>query len=203
METDLRRILLDTARRLLVQEGYSRLSMRKIATEAGYSATSLYLHFANKDDLIHTLIEEGMERLYAGLAAARSTAEGPEACLRGLSEAYLNFAVNNAEYYEVMFMQRSDELARFPTEKYRKARRNLDLFRDAIAEGQHSGVFREGEPFVQATSLWALLHGTVALHLAGRVDARIHRTALFDAVVTLALAGVQSVRASEPTPSSS
>jgi len=198
MEADLRRVLLDTARRLLVREGYSRLSMRKIASEAGYSATSLYLHFANKDDLIHTLVEEGMEQLFQQLSAARAEAAGAPAQLTALCRAYLDFAVANAEYYEIMFMQRSDELARFPTEKYRKARRNLELFRDTITEGQKSGAFQPGVPFVQATSVWSLLHGTVALHLAGRVDARIDRDALFDSVVILAVSGLRTTSHLEP-----
>ena len=68
--TDLRRVILDSTRHLLVRDGYKSLSMRKIARAIGYSATSIYLHFENKDALIHALIEEGMDQLLATLKAA-------------------------------------------------------------------------------------------------------------------------------------
>ena len=67
---DLRRLILDHARRLLVSDGYDALSMRKIAASAGCSATSIYLHFESKDALTHALISEGMGRLHARLTAA-------------------------------------------------------------------------------------------------------------------------------------
>ena len=50
-DDDLRRSILVTSRELLVREGYSSLSMRKIARSIGYSATSIYLHFKSKDQL--------------------------------------------------------------------------------------------------------------------------------------------------------
>jgi len=65
---DLRRLILDTARHLLVQDGYSNLSMRKIASEIDYSATSIYLYFDNKDVLLHALIDEGMKQLFEALS---------------------------------------------------------------------------------------------------------------------------------------
>ncbi|MDX1502000.1 MAG: helix-turn-helix domain-containing protein, partial [Thermoanaerobaculia bacterium] len=49
--SDLRRTILDRTRHLLVEEGYNNLSMRKIARAVGCSATSIYLHFENKDAL--------------------------------------------------------------------------------------------------------------------------------------------------------
>ena len=61
--TDLRRSLMDEARRMLLSDGYTSLSMRKLAKSVGCTATSIYLYFSNKDALIHALIDEGMEGL--------------------------------------------------------------------------------------------------------------------------------------------
>ena len=68
--TDLRHAILDATRQLLVADGYPNLSMRKIAGAVGCSATSIYLHFAGKDALVHALIGEGMETLHDALTAA-------------------------------------------------------------------------------------------------------------------------------------
>lgn len=57
-ETDFRQVILNAARRLFIEEGYKNLSMRKLARDIGYSATSIYLHFNNKDEMLDVLLEE-------------------------------------------------------------------------------------------------------------------------------------------------
>lgn len=173
---DLRRLILDTARHLLVQDGYTNLSMRKIASEIGYSATSIYLHFDNKDMLLHALIDEGMKQLYDSLSSiAARHQDAPVDRLEALCDGFISFGLANPEYYEIMFQLRPERMERYPPEKYREARRNLDFFRSALAEGDHAGEFDVNDAGVSASAVWASLHGTVSLLLAERVDVRIDR----------------------------
>lgn len=173
---DLRRLILDTARHLLVQDGYTNLSMRKIASEIGYSATSIYLHFDNKDMLLHALIDEGMTQLRDALSTIAAQHEDtPVDRLEALCDGFISFGLANPEYYEIMFQLRPERMERYPPEKYREARRNLDYFRSALAEGDDIGVLDVDNPGVSASAVWASLHGTVSLLLAERVDVRIDR----------------------------
>lgn len=173
---DLRRLILDTTRHLLVQEGYQNLSMRKIARSIDYSATSIYLYFDNKDALLHALIHEGMMQLFERLSGATEVhPEDPVNRLEALCERFISFGLENPEYYEIMFQLRPERMNRYPAEKYRQARRNLDFFRDALAKGDDAGVFDVEDPAVSASTVWASLHGTVSLLLAERVDVRIDR----------------------------
>ena len=115
--SDLRRAILDQARHLLVEEGYNQLSMRKIGRAVGCSATSIYLHFDGKDALIHALIDEGMTRLYDRLAAADEAAgPDPAARLEAIARAYVRFALDNPEYYQVMFQLHPERMERYPVE---------------------------------------------------------------------------------------
>ncbi len=173
---DLRRLILDTARHLLVQDGYTNLSMRKIANKIGYSATSIYLHFDNKDMLLHALIDEGMKQLYDSLSSIASRHQNaPVDRLEALCDGFISFGLANPEYYEIMFQLRPERMERYPPEKYREARRNLDFFRSALAEGVAVGEFDVDDAGVSASAAWASLHGTVSLLLAERVDVRIDR----------------------------
>jgi AcrR family transcriptional regulator len=173
---DLRRLILDTARHLLVQDGYTNLSMRKIASKIGYSATSIYLHFDNKDMLLHALIDEGMKQLYESLSSIAARYENaPVDRLEALCDGFISFGLANPEYYEIMFQLRPERMERYPPEKYREARRNLDFYRSALAEGDRAGVLNVDDPGVSASAVWASLHGTVSLLLAERVDVRIDR----------------------------
>lgn len=181
---DLRRLILDTTRHLLVQEGYQNVSMRKIAREIDYSATSIYLYFDSKDSLLHALIHEGMMQLYDMLCdAAEAHPDDPIARLEALCRCSITFGLDNPEYYEIMFQLRPERMERYPAEKYRQARRNLELFARALTDGMASGVLHANDARVSASTIWASLHGTVSLLLAERVDVRIDRDAFIEAAI--------------------
>jgi AcrR family transcriptional regulator len=51
----LRKQILDAARELFTELGYEAVSMRRIADKIGYSPTTIYLHFADKEALVREL----------------------------------------------------------------------------------------------------------------------------------------------------
>ena len=192
-DTDLRRLILDTTRHLLVQDGYKSLSMRRIAREIGYSATSIYLYFENKDALFHALIDEGMERLLEALKKAEvDQTGGAPTRLRAICRQYVDFGLSNPEYYEVMFMLHPEHMERYPAEKYRRARRNLDLIASVLSEGIQQGDFAMKDPRVTASTIWAALHGAVSLLLVQRVDIRIDRDVFIEETMAFVLQGVDA-----------
>jgi len=187
---DLRRQILDTARSLLVSDGYQNLSMRKIARSIGYSPTSIYLHFESKDALIHALIHEGMMELRGELEDSAARGEGsPLERLRTLCRRFVEFGLTNPEYYEIMFQLRPERMERYPREKYREARENLNFFVEALVQGSEEGLFDVDDAQVSASAIWAALHGTISLLLAERIDARIDRDAFVDASIQQTIQG--------------
>ncbi len=172
----LQRRILDTARRLLISDGYAHLSMRKIAREIGYSATTIYLHFKNKDQLVHTLIEEGVSRLHRRLLSrSNQNGEGVRKRLRNLCSEYVVFGLDNPEYYEIMYMLHPENLARYPADKYRRARKNLELLASVYQEGVDGNVFQRLDPMLAASVIWSHMHGVVSLMLSERFDARLDK----------------------------
>lgn len=189
--SDLRRAILDTTRHLLVRDGYQRLSMRRIAKEAGYSATSIYLHFKDKNDLFHTLIEEGMDHLYQ--VFQEITAQHPDDPIRrleALCRGFIRFGLENPEYYEIMFLLHPERMDRYPAEKYRRARRNLDVIAATLEDGRAQGLFDVQTPRVTASAAWSALHGAVSLLIAQRIDVRIDRDAFIEAAIRQAMHSV-------------
>jgi len=179
--------ILDEARRVLVAEGYSHLSMRRIAAAVGCTATSIYLYYRNKDALIHALIDEGMELLQEQLERSALPADEPLERMRALCRAYLEFGLENPEYYEVMFMLHPERMDRYPAEKYRRARRNLEIFSETLG-AIHSGDAAERPDLkVLTTVLWFSLHGAVTLMNARRIDVSIDRKELLDQAVSHSL----------------
>ncbi|MHC4837271.1 MAG: TetR/AcrR family transcriptional regulator [Planctomycetota bacterium] len=194
---DLRRAILDESRRLLLEQGYGHVSMRKVAAAVGCTATSIYLHFDSKDALIHALIEEGMDLLYADLEKAAATDGDVGARFEALCRAFLDFGLGNPEYYEIMFQLTPREMQRYPSEKYRRARRNLEFFASVLAEARagESGF----DPLLASTVLWSQLHGALSLLHARRVDARYDTPAFIDGIVDHALSLMQPTGSSSPS----
>jgi AcrR family transcriptional regulator len=98
---DLRRALIDAARRLLEKEGPSALSLRAVAREAGVSPAAPYHHFKDKAELLDAVSHEGWELLDEKLAAA--AAETGHGRIAGLGVAYVQFARDNPALYRVMY----------------------------------------------------------------------------------------------------
>lgn len=180
-ETGLQRIILDTARQLLTSVGYAQVSMRKIATKIGYSATSIYLYYGNKDELVHALIDEGVNLLHDALLKADQTGLNPEERLKKMCEAYIRFGLERSEYYEIMYVLHPEYIKRYPAEKYRKARQNLQLMARAIQDGMETGQFESVDATMCANLVWAQLHGVVTLLDSERVDKRIAENDLIEA----------------------
>ena len=192
IDADLRTSILGAARHLIVTNGHRDVSMRDIASDVGCSVSSLYLYFANRDALIHTLIDEGFQRWYDEQLALTERHPEPWARLEATARAYVAFGLENPEYYEIMYLFHPQSMERLPKELYRRARRGFDLMSATLLACAPAGARDEGEARLLTASLWATLHGVVATLLTARLDARISREHYIERAVTFALDGVRA-----------
>jgi AcrR family transcriptional regulator len=100
---DLRRALIDAARRLLESEGPSALSLRAVAREAGVSPAAPYHHFKDKGELLDAVAQEGWQMLDEALARAKAEAPSPRDAMTALGVAYVCFASDNPALYRIMY----------------------------------------------------------------------------------------------------
>ncbi len=175
--------ILDAARQLLLEEGYRNFSLRKVARATGVSATSIYLHFDGKDHLIHTLMEESIDRLNDRLESAASDGSDPLQKLNDLAWEYVSFAVENPREYQIIYMVSSDEMSRYPKEKFRKARRGYEIVTEVLEDGVRKNLLEEDHPKVAAYTYWAQLHGVMSIVLSKRLDTRINQEAFIEQAI--------------------
>lgn len=171
----LRDEILEISRSMLFEDGYKSLSMRKIAKKAGVSATSIYLYFENKDHLLHTLIEESVEDLSRHIEKNALPVEHCIDRFKAIIRGYVDFGLTYPEKYEIIYKVKSDSMARYPKEKFRKARRAYELLVKTIEESVEKGQMDVDKPLVAAYSIWAQLHGIVSVVSTGRLDSRINK----------------------------
>lgn len=59
-ELNSRERILDSGARLFLERGYADTTLRKIGSEVGIQAASIYYHFASKDELLSEVLDRGI-----------------------------------------------------------------------------------------------------------------------------------------------
>src|SRR5881296_1899668 len=142
---ELRQAILTAAGTLFLEQGYERFSLRKVAERIGYSPTTIYLYFRDKDDLLFTVVDEGFVRFGQQLAAAAESQEDPWERLIALGRAYVAFGLEHPVYYQLMFMQRADFLMQKPRGESQPRIASFRMLRQAVQQAIDAGVLRPGD----------------------------------------------------------
>ena len=162
---ELRESILREAGALFVELGYDGFSMRKVAARIGYSVTTIYHHFKDKDALLMALLGEAFCSFGQSLDAAGARESDPVERVVATGKAYVRFARENPVFFHLMFLRRPDYLVRREQEALKDAHDGYSaLLRDA--EGlQAAGFYRGHAPEAVASALWASVHGLAMLSL--------------------------------------
>jgi AcrR family transcriptional regulator len=94
--------ILTAATELIREEGYEKLTIRKVADRIEYSPMALYNHFPDKDSILKALADEGFARYLK--AFPKPSALPPIEELRRYMLSYIQFAVDQPEQYRLVFM---------------------------------------------------------------------------------------------------
>jgi AcrR family transcriptional regulator len=154
---DLRRALVEAARRILEADGPTALSLRAVAREAGVSPAAPYHHFKDKAELLDAVAMEGWEALGEALAEARAKA-GPDAVvISELGVAYVCFARDNPALYRVMY-ERSRDKDALPEDMRDNDESAYCLVRETFREIAGPGV-SEMDIELATIAAWCAAHG--------------------------------------------
>ena len=158
-----RRSIQQAASDLYRAEGLSAISARAVATKAGVSVGTIYSYFGDLTGLMQSLWTGPISALEDDLRALAQRVSDPKARIEALLRAYLAFGVEQSVLYRnaLMFVRPSalgtpekqplDQFA-FPT-----------LLRAALVQGQSDGVIISEDPDKLVQTLWAGVHGALAL----------------------------------------
>lgn len=90
-----RRDLLQHARKLFAQTGYTDASTDEVVRRAKVTKGALYHHFANKLDLYRAVVEDMERELVAKMAGAAESARQPQKKLEAACRAYLDACLDS------------------------------------------------------------------------------------------------------------
>jgi AcrR family transcriptional regulator len=160
-KAELRSELVDAAHRLVQEEGYEGLTIRKLAKRVGYAPMSVYSYFADKQDILFALAEDAFETLARRIED--HPADDPIEALQAVMTEYAAFGLGNPNEYRTVFMTEKVKPPEGKTfaemEEGNPAMKVLIKRVEAcVAAGK-----LKGDPGGIATMLWAVGHGTISL----------------------------------------
>lgn len=162
----LREEILDAADVVLADSRDARqLSLRGVAKRAGISATSIYLHFSDVEQLKVAVVERAFAKLNEVRDAACQAITDPAEALLARSRAYARWAVDHPGLYRLMFGPDLPPSVAYDAE-HSPSRHTFQTLVQSIARCQEVGAIDPADDALQlATLMWAAVHGLVTLRM--------------------------------------
>lgn len=143
------------------------ISLRELATDVGVTPSAVYRHFANKNELMIALAEEG----FTLLANKFNTLEEDEPIQRllALGEAYVQFAQSHPVHYKIMFGDKTwqndnDQLPPQLQTSCQSTFMDLDQVCEALTK------HRPEMKTLFIATFWSQVHGFALLSIQGQLD---------------------------------
>jgi len=157
----LREEILGAAERLLIETGSEEaVSMRSVAEAVGVTPPSIYLHFADKSELIYAVCEKNFAELDRFVEEAAPGAAGSLDALHQRGRAYVQFGLDHPEQYRILFMTTPPE--GWTADRILENAAFGHLLQ-AVQAGMESGALAPDDPVLVALGLWATVHGITSL----------------------------------------
>ena len=174
---------MQAAKRIFLEEGVERATMRRIGAAVGVSATALYVYFPDKEAILQAIAEAMFAERLAVHGATRHLGTPLERLRAGL-HAYVQLGLDRPDEYRLSF---TAVRRRGSGRNIAAAEGSFTLLERDVAALIEAGVFRPAPPMLVAEALWTALHGLVVVlldhadHVAS--DHRRLVAALVDAMV--------------------
>ena len=181
-------LVIDAAAALIEQHKTVKVTARQIAAAVGYTPGTLYTHFENLDDIFLHVNARSLADLRNMLSNVIAGESSPEAAIRAMGLAYLDYARAQPHRFQLMFTPRLPEGATPP----RFLQIEIEQLFELLA-AQLERIAQAGPETLEVgvRVLWSGVHGVASLALSDQLFASrssIERE-MVDMLVTQFVAG--------------
>lgn len=168
---EMRERILEAATAMFLEDGYEKTSIRNIAEKIEYSPATIYLYFKDKDELFFAIHEIGFGKLLALMQECMSI-KNPLKRLRALGTTYIDFALSNPEYYDLMFIMRAPmnaiEEKHAEQNCWQCGESTFALLQTTVTECMEQKLIRATDANLASMYTWSMVHGLVSLKIRDR-----------------------------------
>ncbi|MDD5410265.1 MAG: TetR/AcrR family transcriptional regulator [Methylobacter sp.] len=159
---EIRTMVLNAAEAIVINEGYSALTVRRIAREIGYTVGSIYMVFNNMADLVMHIKARTLDDIAVQLQQVQDCAPGQ--CIAELARIYLSYASHNFNQWNMVFVQDA-EIPEWYQEKVDHVFSRVEAQFAKLAPQCSAQQSKQA-----ARVLWSGVHGICILSLLGKRD---------------------------------
>jgi AcrR family transcriptional regulator len=166
---DARQSILAKARELFLLKGFEATTIRNIAEKIEYSPSTIYQHFKDKNEIFYTLHTESFLELVKQMKGS-DLHENPLEQLIALGKIYIQFAEDNPELYDLMFIMEApiDFLNLLDETQWIEGKTAFDYLKSVISACINKGLIKETDVDSLAYLIWSTVHGMVTLSIRKR-----------------------------------
>jgi len=151
---DKREAILRAAIKVFARFGYFNSKVSDIAGEAGIADGTVYLYFKSKDEILHSIFDRAMAEFIAEGKKELATIAEPKAKLKRIAELHLEKLGADRDLaivFQVELRGSTKFMQEFSAAGFGEY---LDIIRQTIESGQHSGDFRSDMAPVVAAKIF-------------------------------------------------
>ncbi|MBL7700541.1 MAG: TetR/AcrR family transcriptional regulator [Chitinophagaceae bacterium] len=167
---EVRASILQAAWKIVQEEGWQALSIRRIADAIEYSVPVIYDHFENKEAILLEFTKQGFGLLSDEMAKAKKRYSDPEKQIEAMAFSYWEFAFDNKAIYQVMYglgLPSCDTVNKVP---------ELATFTDLVLEPIKGLITasnnHEADDMLKLHTFWSMLHGLISINMMNHNQAK-------------------------------
>lgn len=96
------------ASEIIIDEGYSKLSIRKIASKIDYSPSLIYNYYENKADIVLSIWQEKSSIIINTMSNLKFNDSNEETNIKKLFKTYINLILESPEEYRAIMLNNID-----------------------------------------------------------------------------------------------
>jgi AcrR family transcriptional regulator len=165
---EMRLRILEAARKLFLDNGYEKTSIRSIADAIEYSPATIYLYFKDKNELLFALHQEAFQKLIEEFSNVLHIRD-PYERLLAMGKHYMAYAFENPDLYELMFLMTSPiETLDSREDIWEDGHIAFGMLTAIVDECISANYFKNTEVETISMMIWAQVHGLATIHLRKR-----------------------------------
>ena len=159
--------ILAAARQVAREEGWPAVTVRRVAALVEYTPPIIYQYFMSKEAMLEELQAQGFALLAEGMRRASTTGTGPRERLLAVADAYLAFAYEQPEIYQLMHGSNSASVALEAT--LPRATVVAEIVRECLEAWAAAHHVALPDPETAVEIAWGLIHGLISVEMLGRL----------------------------------